>query len=435
MLSEWESRYLEEVIEIRHGFPFKGEYFRDEPTEYVLLTPANFAVGGGFRFDKVKYYDGPIPEEYVLNAGDLLVVMTDLSREGGLLGYPAVVPHSPGVRYLHNQRLGKILFRDGSDLDLRFLYYLLCTDDYRNEILASATGTTVKHTSPRRILAHRAAWPEPREQHAIARIFCTLDDKIELNRQTDRTLGTMMQALFKSWFVEFEPVIAKAEGRTPFAVGKHLSTLFPGSFHETDLGPLPEGWRLGAVGDLARYVNGRNFTGGASGAGRTVIRIAELNGGPGPSTVYNDVSTMPDHTAYPGDLLFAWSGSLGVYRWFRDEALINQHIFKVVCQEYPQWFVHQHLLEALPFFQAIAVDKATTMGHIKREHLFRSRVAVTPESLVVEAGEVFESLYQKVLHNERQSLALTSVRNALLPKLMAGEIRLGQSEKLVEHVV
>ncbi len=92
-----------------------------------------------------------------------------------------------------------------------------------------------------------------------------------------------------------------------------------------------------------------------------VIRIAELNSGTGGSTVYNDVPADSDNVAYPGDLSFSWSGSLNVYHWHGDEALINQHIFKVVCADYPQWFVHFHLREAMPFFQGIAADKATTM--------------------------------------------------------------------------
>ena len=82
-----------------------------------------------------------------------------------------------------------------------------------------------------------------------------------------------------------------------------------------------------------------------------VIRIAELNSGPGGSTIYSDIDVASEHVAQAGDLLFAWSGSLDVYRWYRDEAIINQHIFKVICQKYPQWFVHRQLREAMPFFQ------------------------------------------------------------------------------------
>lgn len=119
-----------------------------------------------------------------------------------------------------------------------------------------------------------------------------------------------------------------------------------------------------------------------------------------------------------------------MYRWYRDEAIINQHIFKVVCQKYPQWFVHQQLREAMPFFQDIAADKATTMGHIKREHLSQARLAVPPKELLETADKIFRPLYDKQLANERESLTLAALRDTLLPKLLSGELRVNDSELL-----
>src|SRR3990172_9410076 len=136
------------VAEIKHGFAFEGESFSDEPAPDVLLTPGNFAIGGGFKADKFKYYIGPVPEEYVLAPGDLIVTMTDLSKASDTLGYPALVPASHNKRYLHNQRLGKIIICVELQIDKLFLYYLLRTEEYRNEVLASASGSVIKHTSP-----------------------------------------------------------------------------------------------------------------------------------------------------------------------------------------------------------------------------------------------------------------------------------------------
>jgi type I restriction enzyme S subunit len=218
-------------------------------------------------------------------------------------------------------------------------------------------------------------------------------------------------------------------------VAPDLAAAFSGAFVETELGPIPREWSLGSVAVLARYVNGKNFTRGASGSGRMVVRIAELNSGPGASTIYSDVLAPQENIVRPGDLLFSWSGSLGVYRWFGDEALVNQHIFKVICERFPQWFVHQHLLDALPFFQGVAADKATTMGHIKRDHLRRVPVPLPSRDVLEAAGRVIEPLYQRILRNERESLTLASMRDALLPKLMSGEIRLRQIHTLVEHAV
>jgi type I restriction enzyme S subunit len=271
------------------------------------------------------------------------------------------------------------------------------------------------------------------EQRAIARVLGALDDKIELNRRMNRTLEELATTLFRSWFVDFDPVVAKAAGRKPVHLRPEVAALFPAHFQDSEVGPIPHGWETHSVEDLAQYVNGRAFTKGASGKGRMVIRIAELNSGPGGSTIYSDIDVAPEHVAQPGDLLFAWSGSLDVYRWYRDEAIINQHIFKVICQKYPQWFVHQQLREAMPFFQDVAADKATTMGHIKREHLSQALLAVPPKELFDAADKIYQPLYNKQLANERESLTLAALCDTLLPKLLSGELRTNAAEKLINN--
>lgn len=149
----WEPVTLSWLINVKHGFAFKGEYFSKEPTKDILLTPGNFHIGGGFKADKFKYYSGPIPNGYILSENDILVTMTDLSKEANTLGFPALVPETDDNRFLHNQRIGKIeIINDKAGK--MFLYQCLRQKKYRDEILSSATGTTVKHTSPTKILAH-----------------------------------------------------------------------------------------------------------------------------------------------------------------------------------------------------------------------------------------------------------------------------------------
>ena len=195
------SRRLADLVEVRHGFAFEGRYFRDESTTNILLTPGNFAVGGGFLPGAPKYYDGPVPADFVLAEGDLLVTMTDLSKNGDTLGYPAWVPPAPaGRRFLHNQRLGKILLRPKAPLDPRYLYYVLCSREYRHEVLATATGSTVRHTSPSRIGAYELPLPHLDVQQRVAGILGALDDKIALNRRTNETLESMARALFEASF-------------------------------------------------------------------------------------------------------------------------------------------------------------------------------------------------------------------------------------------
>ena len=245
MFDGWTYFTLGDLIEIKHGFAFRGTYFHEEPRGDILLTPGNFAIGGGFKSDRIKYYDGPVPEDYVLQERDLLVTMTDLSKQSDTLGYPAFVPASSVRRFLHNQRLGKILLKDESVIDPEFLYYVMCTSPYRHEILSSATGTTVKHTSPDRIGKYALILPPLPEQRAIAHILGTLDDKIELNRRMNETLEGMARALFKSWFVDFEPVRAKMEGR--WRRGESLPGM-PAELYEC----FPTGWSIRSWGRSRR---------------------------------------------------------------------------------------------------------------------------------------------------------------------------------------
>lgn len=318
--------------------------------------------------------------------------------------------------------------KDFKGNDERFVYYFF--KGMSDELLALDNGTANPALNRNHVHPIRTDWPPLLEQRAIARVLGGLDDKIELNRRMNRTLEDLARGLFRSWFVDFDPVTQPGTANAPVAT----AGLLPSRLVDSPIGPIPDGWKPGSVADLARYVNGRNFTKNATGTGRMVVRIAELNSGPGGSTVYNDVKAEPENVVHPGDLLFAWSGSLDVYRWNRDEALVNQHIFKVVCEAYPQWFVHFHLCEAMPFFQGIAADKATTMGHIKREHLRQAELALPPDQVLEYAGKQIEPMYARLLANERESLRLAATRDALLPVLLSGEVRLAAADRALAEV-
>ncbi|MGK2317997.1 hypothetical protein [Gordonia rhizosphera] len=153
-----------------------------------------------------------------------------------------------------------------------------------------------------------------------------------------------------------------------------------------------------------------------------VIRIAELNSGIGGSTVYNDIEAPDDNVARPGDLLFAWSGSLTVARWHRPEAIINQHIFKVVPVDgRPQWLVEHALRDKLAEFRAVAADKATTMGHIQRRHL-NEPVSIPGGAEARLIGPQLEALTDQVASFESENLVLAQTRDQFLPLLMSAKV-------------
>ena len=237
--------------------------------------------------------------------------------------------------------------------------------------------------------------PQPM-QRAIAEVLGSLDDKIAANTALARTADDLASASFK-------------------AISR-------------DAHPRP-------LSDVAEFINGKAFTKDASGTGRVVIRIAELNSGIGSSTVRNDIVVSDDYLARPGDLLFAWSGSLTLHRWYRPEAIVNQHIFKVVPMDgFPLWLVKQLLAAKLDDFKAIAANKATTMGHIQRRHL-DELVSVPDSRLVNDYDARMTGLWNTALSAEQENLKLAETRDALLPALMSGRLRVKDAEAVAESVL
>jgi type I restriction enzyme, S subunit len=161
---DWETKPLKENILIAHGFPFSSEYFGSNGS-YRLTTPGHFYEEGGFRDigEKQKYYAGPVPRDYVLQPGDLIIAMTE--QADGLLGSAAFIPEVEG--YLHNQRLGRVKALS-LEVEMRFLYYVFNSNYYRAKLRETAAGTKVKHTSPEKLLEISVPMPSPPEQRAIA---------------------------------------------------------------------------------------------------------------------------------------------------------------------------------------------------------------------------------------------------------------------------
>jgi type I restriction enzyme S subunit len=199
-MSKWPVSSLHGKLHVKHGYPFKSEYFSDTG-HYIVLTPGNFFEEGGFKRQagKEKYYLGEIPKEYLHSKGDLIVAMTE--QAAGLLGSCAFVPD--GGVYLHNQRLGLITC-DPEQLTLAFVFYLFQTKSVREQIRLTSTGSKVKHTSPERIYAVTAPLPKAEEQRKIAAVLSALDAKIDCNNRINAELEAMAKALYDYWFVQFD---------------------------------------------------------------------------------------------------------------------------------------------------------------------------------------------------------------------------------------
>jgi type I restriction enzyme, S subunit len=232
----WKKAKLGEYFRIKHGFAFKGEFFADEGP-YILLTPGNFNPDGGIKLkgEKEKYYTGDFPSEFLLKRGDFLIVLTDLIQNAPILGSPAFVKGDN--KFLHNQRLGKITDLNDSKIYPLFLYYLFNSTKVRDQIKASATGATVKHTAPERIYAVEVELPPISTQHKIAAILSAYDNLIENNTRRIAILEEMAHSLYREWFVEF---------RFPGHEEKRMV--------ESALGMIPEGWEVVKLVDVAQEI-------------------------------------------------------------------------------------------------------------------------------------------------------------------------------------
>lgn len=198
-IDDWEQRKLSEVIKIENGYAFKSAYFLDTESKYIVLTPGNIAIGGGFQEEKGRFYDnsGELPAKFIFKPGEIFITLTDLTPTAQALGFPAIVPDDENI-YLHNQRLGKIV---DSGLDNQFLYSLLRTDTYHKEIVATASGTTVKHSSVAKVLEYSFSLPKTEEQQKIGQFFKQLDDIIALHQRKLEKLKESKQAFLQKMFV------------------------------------------------------------------------------------------------------------------------------------------------------------------------------------------------------------------------------------------
>lgn len=247
----------------------------------------------------------------------------------------------------------------------------------------------------------------PSHIDSIASILSSLDRKIELNNKINADLEEMAQAIFKNWFVDFEP----------FKDGK---------FVDSELGMIPEGWKVGRLTEIASYMNGlamQKFPPENNEDSLPVLKIKELGQGfCGTDSDRCSCNIKDECKIHNGDVIFSWSGTLLVDVWCGGDCGLNQHLFKVTSKEYPKWFYYYWTKHHLQEFIHIAKDKAVTMGHIKRGHLEEALVAIPDNDSMERAHELFEPILSKMISLRLENSRLSLLRDTLLPRLMSGEL-------------
>jgi len=319
--------------------------------------------------------------------------------------------------------------------DTRFLMYAIQAQD----VSPYLTGAVMPKLTQGNLNKIPITHPEEVEdQRAIAHILGTLDDKIELNRRMNETLEAMAQVIFKSWFVDFDPVRAKASGEPHESICRRLGltpdllALFPDSFQDSELGEIPNGWSVRRLDDVADFLNGLALQKYPATGGEwlPVIKIAQLRAGHTLGADRANTEIPPAYVIENGDVLFSWSGSLEVEVWCGGRGALNQHLFKVTSAEFPKWFYFLWTRHHLQGFRDIAANKATTMGHIQRKHLTDAEVLCPSEKLLAAMGATIDLLISKIINGRLEVNELAAVRDTLLPKLLSGELSANREDKL-----
>ena len=287
-----------------------------------------------------------------------------------------------------------LVFTAKENTDSDFLYYVLADDAFFAYAMATSKGTKMPRGDRKSIMQYEVPCYDIETQQKIASILKSIDEKIELNNAINNNLEQQAQAIFSNEFLSLET--------------------------------LPDSWKKSSLIDVADYLNGlamQKYRPTASETGIPVLKIKELR------QDYCDNNSelcspniKSEYIIHNGDVIFSWSGSLLVDFWCGGICGLNQHLFKVTSSKYDKWFFYAWTKHHLDRFIAAAADKATTLGHIKRDELSKAEVFIPSEADYNRIGALIQPIYDLIISNRIENKKLVSLRDALLPRLMSGEI-------------
>jgi len=396
----WFELELGNVLTIKHGWSFKGEYFTDHG-KYVLLTPGNAWESGGLKLkgDSEKYYSGDFPEEFLLKQGDMLVVMTDLKQTAPILGGAFIIPEDD--RFLHNQRLGLITITHPDIVDKEFLYYVFNSPIFRAQIRGSATGATVRHTAPERIYKCKVPCPSDiNTQRRIASILSAYDGLIENNNRRIDLLEESMRLLYREWFVRLR---------------------FPGHEHVRLVDGLPEGWEKRPLEKMCDLTMGQsppsetyNTTGEGLPFHQGVTRFGDR------FISHEMFCTKPNRVAEPGDILFSVRAPVGRINITLEKIIIGRGLSAIRSKTGNQSFLYYQLKEH--FFKEDLLGSGAIFASVTKKELSDELLLLPKSEKIATFEEISKPIDQQITNLHMQNVRLSEARDLLLPRLMSGEI-------------
>ena len=380
--------FLRDIADIQTG-PFGSQLHKEDyvdiGTPIVTVEHLGNRVFTEQNLPKVSDEDKARLSKYVLKEGDIV-----FSRVGSVDRCSYVDAAHDG--WMFSGRCLRV--RPNTEIVPLYLYYFFCLEDTKQFVRNIAVGATMPSINTKLLGEVEVAYPSQTEQQKIVALLSALDDKIEINQKINDNLYAQAKAIFAQRFIGIETI--------------------------------PDGWKKGNLLDIANYLNGlamQKFRPRDDEVGLPVLKIKELRQGScDVSSELCSPSIKPEYIVHDGDVIFSWSGSLLVDIWCGGTCGLNQHLFKVTSETYDQWFYYLWTAHHLERFIAIAADKATTMGHIKRGELEKAEALIPSEKDYKEISSLMNPLFNLIIANRIEARKLAELRDELLPKLMSGEI-------------
>jgi type I restriction enzyme S subunit len=441
MISQWKLVTIGDFLSHRKGFAFKSTQYTTEGRKIARVS--NFTQRS-IDTDGCNYIDEKEAtqfSDYILNAGDVVIATVGSwpTNPASVVGRAIRVPDEANGLLLNQNA---VRLRSNEHLNQKFLYYLLSADHYQNFIVSTAQGSASQASIKLKdIFSYQALIPPISEQEAIVSVVGTLDDKIENNRRMNETLEEMAQAIFKSWFVDFDPVHAKAEGRQPAHMDVETAALFPSSFGDDG---LPVGWRTSRVAKVTTLLK-RGLTPKYNEDGCSIVNQKCIRNG----TINFNVARRHDQNFRPlgekelqlGDILVNSTGvgTLGrvaTVRSLSEPSTADTHVS--IVRPNPaavEPIIVALLLEGMAKQIADMGQGSTGQTELKPSLIGEINITFPTRSIQSLFQKAVYPIRQKVTKNLNENQTLAELRDTLLPKLMSGEIRIKDAEREVEAAV
>lgn len=429
---------------IDEGLIAIGDGYRAKNNE-LSQTGLPFARAGninqGFKFDDADHF----PLERISTVGEKISRSGDVvfTSKGTVGRFAFVRPdtqpfvYSPQLCYWRSLKPEKVL--------PRFLYYWMQSPEFINQI-AYLKGQTdmADYVSLRDQRKIKITIPDVATQQTIVDIVGSIDDKIELNRKMNRTLEQMAQALFKAWFVDFEPVKAKAAGRTPESCDAETAALFPDEFVDSESDAIPKGWRVDAIRSRTSNIQyGLTQSASTTQIGPHFLRITDIQAG---RVDWNRVPfcrvTSSEHERYrivSGDILVARTGAStgeNIYVIDPPDAVFASYLVRLQFADPSIASLVGVFMRTAIYFEYIKGTLGGSAQPNANAQVLASASLVFPTKEVAERfSEAVRPLHKNIVRNTRESNTLASLRDSLLPKLISGQLRIPDAEALAEAVV